>query len=64
MCGKPYKNVLIRLSPELLHDLDAVCCALGWSRTHFIRESLLRNIRYSSKTEVPAALNARSGAYK
>ena len=49
--GTNNKKILICLSKQLLNKIDSILSEKQVSRSSFIRESLVRNLRYYNKYE-------------
>ena len=59
-----YKSILLNLDRGLVEKIDAAVNELYVTRTHFLRESVKRNLQYYEKHERPTAIRLKQQAYK
>ena len=56
----PQKQILLNISFPLADKVDQAAFHLGINRTRFLRLSILRNLSYFSKNELPLILKRQN----
>jgi hypothetical protein len=51
------KSILLKVSKPLCEKMDTVVTKVGMNRTSFIEQSIIRNLKYMNKYELPIIKN-------
>ncbi len=51
------KAILLNVSKTLCKEMDELVNEIGMNRTNFIQQSIVRNLRYMNKYELPIIKN-------
>ena len=57
-------SVLLNLSDDLLTQIDYAAEQLECSRTHFLRQSIRRNLEHFKKCELPVLIDMKRRRYQ